>query len=138
MCYTLASCLLSFLQYKRLICQTKSSGIVDPIQFEIIHEDNNDHLGIQECAHEFYMGEEDRRQERSMHKALWYSRSEDLSNLIFVCDIRYAIVIPPISQGKAPKWHDGIHLRNKEKYISIIALQRGKVKDELFLTTPFR
>ena len=39
-----------------------------------------------------------------------YSRFEDLSNLILVSDIRYAAVAPPISQGKAPKWHGGIHL----------------------------
>ena len=44
-----------------------------------------------------------------------YLRSEDLSNFIFVCDIRHAIVSPPISQGKAPKWHDGIHLRSEHK-----------------------
>lgn len=89
-------------------------------------------MGILVCAHEFYMGEKSKRQQRYMHKALWYLRTEDLSNLIFVCDIRHAVVSPPISQGKAPKWHDGIHLRKKEKDISTIALQRGKVKHKLF------
>lgn len=31
------------------------------IQFEIIHEEDKDHLGILECVHEFYekMGEEE-------------------------------------------------------------------------------
>lgn len=83
---------------------------MDPIQFEIIHEENKDHLGILVCAHQYYMGEEEKGRDRAVYKALWYLRSEDLSNLIFVSDIRYAIVTPPISQGKAPKWHDGIHL----------------------------
>lgn len=59
------------------------------------------------------------RQQRSMHRVLWYSRSKDLSNLIFVRDIRQAIVIPPISQGKAPKWHDGIHLKKIKTFQSL-------------------
>lgn len=52
---------------------------------------------------------------RKRHKSWWYSRSEDLSELIFVCDIRDAIVRPPISQGKAPKWHGSIHLKKQDK-----------------------
>lgn len=62
-----------------------------------------------------------------MQKALGYSRSEDLSNLIFICDIRHAIVSAPISQGKAPKWHDGIHLTNKEKKHLNHCATKGKV-----------
>lgn len=30
------------------------------IQFDIIHEKNKDNLGILECVHEFYVGEERR------------------------------------------------------------------------------
>lgn len=69
---------------------------------------------------------------RKRRETLWYLRSEDLSNLIFVRDIRHAIISPPISQGKAPKWHDGIHLRSRERDISVIALQRAEVKPKIF------
>lgn len=66
---------------------------------------------------------------RQRQKDEWYLRSENLSNLIFVRDIRYAIVSTPISQGKAPKWHDGIHLTNRDKERSVAALQRFKVSN---------
>jgi len=48
--------------------------------------------------------------EASEGQTRWYSRSEDLSDVIFVGDVRHFAVAPPISQGKAPKWHGGIHL----------------------------
>lgn len=97
-------------------------------------------MGVLECAHEFYMrkGSGEREgggQRKCMHKALWYLRSEDLSNLILVCDIRYAVVRAPISQGKAPKWHDVIHLTDKERDVSITALQRGESKALIILMT---
>lgn len=57
-----------------------------------------------------------------MHESLWYLRSEDLSDLIFVCDVRNAMVRPPISQGKAPEWHGGIHLDSKEECVIINAM----------------
>lgn len=76
-----------------------------------------------------WIWEGEKRQRKYIHKALRYLRSEDLSNLIFVRDIRHAIVSPPISQGKAPKWHDVIHLTNKEKDISMIAPQRQEVEN---------
>lgn len=47
-----------------------------------------------------------------LRETVWYLRSEDLSELVLVRDIRDAVVRPPISQGKAPKWHGGIHLKN--------------------------
>lgn len=52
-----------------------------------------------------------------IHKSLWYSRSEDLSDLILVRDISGAVVAPPISQGKTAKWHGGIHLRGGDRHI---------------------
>ncbi len=44
-----------------------------------------------------------------------HSRLEDLSNLVFVSNVWQAVVCPPISQSKAPKWHDSIHLSRGEQ-----------------------
>lgn len=113
--------LLSLLQRKCLICRTRSAGKQAPVQFEIIHEGNKERLRT--CPRLHGSGSEERQSHP--HKSSWYSRSEDLSDLILVRDIRHAVVGPPISQGKAPKWHDSIHLRREDKHKEVTALIIG-------------
>lgn len=67
----------------------------------------------------------------NLYDTQWYSRSEDLSELILVRDIRDAIVRPPISQGKAPKWHGGIHLKKNKKKQQTKTHIWGKAKTTL-------
>lgn len=59
---------------------------------------------------------------KPIHKMLWYLRFKDLPKLIFVRDIRYAVIRSPISQGKASKWHHGIHLAKKRKLSLLLLL----------------
>ena len=47
---------------------------MDPIQFEIIHEENKDQLGILDCVHEFYMGEKEKHRDACIKLYATYAR----------------------------------------------------------------